>query len=260
MSTIILPLSIKTHCSHCLFPHVRQARWKFREYNELPHLFRRRCHSSYPFADRYLAQFPRESQAILARFVSFIAGSIAGVLLLASLADPDLFLHFELTPGRNTLFYIGVFGAVLAVARGMVPDERLVFEPEVLLEAVVHHTHYCPPEWSERGFHSAEVNVEFAKLYDLKLAIFVREVLSVLVTPFVLAWALPRSAEDVVDFFREVSVCRRKRWRSLLTEILDYSSLDSTLYMSIDLGTCAATRSSTSALRKGTMPQPKMRT
>lgn len=78
------------------------------------------------------------------------------VLVLASVIDPDLFVHFEITPQRNTLFYIGVFGAILAGARAMVPDERVVFEPEVLLEAVIHHTHYCPEDWRGK-FHSAEV-------------------------------------------------------------------------------------------------------
>ena len=41
------------------------------------------------------------------RFVSFIAGSFAAVLILASVLDPDIFLHFEITPGRTVLFYIG---------------------------------------------------------------------------------------------------------------------------------------------------------
>lgn len=180
------------------------ARWKFREYNELPHLFRRRLHSSYPYAERYVQQFPKERTAIIARFVSFIAGSFVAVLILASVLDPDVFVHFEITPQRNTLFYIGVFTAILAASRAAVPDERLVFEPEVLLQAVVHHTHYCPPEWKDR-FHSSEVNADFASLYKLKLSIFVTELLSVIVTPFILCLSLPKSAPSIVDFFREVS-------------------------------------------------------
>lgn len=47
--------------------YTQLARWKFREFNELPHLFRRRCHNSYPFAQRYIDQFPKERIAIVAR-------------------------------------------------------------------------------------------------------------------------------------------------------------------------------------------------
>lgn len=181
------------------------ARWKFREFNELPHIFRRRCHNSYPYAQRYIDQFPKERIAIIARFVSFVAGSFTAVLLLASVLDPDLFVHFDISPQRNVLFYIGVFGAILAVSRAMVPDEQQVFEPEVLLRAVIEYTHYLPEHWKHR-FHSADVHAEFGTLYRLKISIFVSELLSVLFTPFVLWKSLPRSAPAIIDFFREFTV------------------------------------------------------
>jgi autophagy-related protein 9 len=90
------------------------------------------------------------------RFISFVAGSFTAVLLLASVVDPDLFLHFDISSQRNVLFYIGVFGAITAVSRGLVPDEQQVFEPDVLLRGVIEHTHYLPEQWKGR-FHSAEV-------------------------------------------------------------------------------------------------------
>lgn len=45
------------------------AQWKFREFNELPHLFTRRLDESYPTANIYIAQFPNEKVAIVMRFV-----------------------------------------------------------------------------------------------------------------------------------------------------------------------------------------------
>ncbi|PWZ00040.1 APG9-domain-containing protein [Testicularia cyperi] len=185
--------------------YTQYARWKFREFNELPHLFRRRCHSSYAPAQKYIDQFPKEKTAIVARFVAFVAGSFTAVLLLASVIDPDLFLHFDITPQRNVLFYIGVFGAILAVARGMIPDDHLVFEPETVLREVIQHTHYLPEDWKGR-FHSAEVHTEFGQLYTLKIYIFVQELLSVITTPFVLWLSLPSCAPDLIDFFRKYTV------------------------------------------------------
>ncbi|PWN88153.1 APG9-domain-containing protein [Acaromyces ingoldii] len=181
------------------------ARWKFREFNELPHLFRRRCHESYPFAQRYLDQFPKERTAIVARFVSFIAGSFMAVLLLASVIDWDLVVHLYITPQYNVLFFITVFTAILAVSRGLVPDEQQTFEPEVLLQGVVERTHYLPEHWKGR-FHSTEVHADFGSLYQLKISIFVSELLSVIVTPFVLYKSLPKSAPAIIDFFREFTV------------------------------------------------------
>lgn len=100
---------------------------------------------------------------MLGRFVAFVAGSFAAVLLVASLIDPDLFLHFEITPHRTVLFYLGVFGSVLAISRGMVPQENMVFDPEASLNEVVRWTHYLPVEW--RGqLHSQMVGFRLGLL------------------------------------------------------------------------------------------------
>ncbi|CBQ69197.1 related to ATG9-integral membrane protein required for Cvt and autophagy transport [Sporisorium reilianum SRZ2] len=185
--------------------YTQYARWKFREFNELPHLFRRRCHTSYAPASKYIDQFPKEKTAIVARFVAFVAGSFTAVLILASVIDPDLFVHFNITPQRNVLFYIGVFGAILAVSRGMIPDEHLVFEPEAMLREVIQHTHYLPEDWKGR-FHSAQVHQAFGQLYTLKIYIFVQELLSVVTTPFVLWLSLPGCAPELIDFLRAYTV------------------------------------------------------
>uniref|UniRef100_V5EFQ0 Autophagy-related protein 9 n=2 Tax=Kalmanozyma brasiliensis (strain GHG001) TaxID=1365824 RepID=V5EFQ0_KALBG len=185
--------------------YTQYARWKFREFNELPHLFRRRCHTSYAPASKYIDQFPKEKTAIVARFVAFVAGSFTAVLILASVIDPDLFVHFNITPQRNVLFYIGVFGAILAASRGMIPDEHLVFEPEAMLREVIQHTHYLPEDWKGR-FHSAQVHQAFGQLYTLKIYIFFQELLSVVTTPFVLWLSLPSCAPDLIDFLRKYTI------------------------------------------------------
>ncbi|KAI0647440.1 APG9-domain-containing protein [Trametes meyenii] len=181
------------------------AQWKFREFNELPHLFKRRLNESYPIASMYIGQFPNEKVTLIVRFVAFIAGSFAAVLLLASVVDPDLFLHFEITPHRTVLFYITVFGSMLAVARGMIPEENRVFDPEELMREVVQYTHYMPDEWKDE-LHSKKVHAEFGQLFQMKVVVFAHELLSVILTPFVLWYSLPPCAAAIVDFFREFTV------------------------------------------------------
>ncbi|KAG2019964.1 autophagy-type protein 9 [Coprinopsis cinerea AmutBmut pab1-1] len=181
------------------------AQWKFREFNELPHIFTRRLDESYPLANVYMGQFPNEKMTILMRFVAFIAGSFAAVLLLATLIDPDIFLNFEITPHRTVLFYLGVFGGILTVARGMIPEENRVFDPELLMNEVIAYTHYMPDDWKGE-LHSKRVNQEFGELFKMKLLIFIQEIVSVVTTPFVLWFSLPDCAPAIVDFFREFTV------------------------------------------------------
>lgn len=181
------------------------AEWKMRELNELYHFFERRLRMSYPAASRYVNQFPREKTAVVLRFVAFVAGSFAAVLGIISLVDPELFLGFEITHDRTVLFYIGVFGTILAVSRSMIPDDTLVYDPEATMRHVAEYTHYLPAEW-EGKLHTEQVKTEFAALYDLKIMTILRELVSVVLAPFILWYSLPNSCDRIVDFFREYSV------------------------------------------------------
>jgi autophagy-related protein 9 len=181
------------------------AEWKFREFNELPHLFRERLNMSHPYATHYIDQFPKVKMEMISRAVAFIAGSLATVLALASLIDSENFLGFEITPDRTVLFYLGILGSIWAFARGSISEENTVFNPEFALRNVIEYTHYQPDHWQDR-FHSFEVKVEFSELYKVKLMIFLEEILSILTTPFVLFLSLPRSSDYIIDFFREFTI------------------------------------------------------
>ncbi|KIJ10518.1 hypothetical protein PAXINDRAFT_85915 [Paxillus involutus ATCC 200175] len=181
------------------------AQWKFREFNELSHLFTRRLDESYPLANIYIGQFPNEKMTIIMRFVAFIAGSFAAVLVLASVIDPESAIHFEVTPHRTIIFYITVFASILGVARGMIPEENRVFDPELLVTEVIQYTHYMPDEWKDQ-LHSKQVHQEFGELFALKIVIFLQEIISVVTTPFVLWFSLPPCAPAIVDFFHDFTV------------------------------------------------------
>jgi autophagy-related protein 9 len=88
----------------------------------------------------------------------------------------------------------------------MVPDPHLIIDPETLLMDVVADTHYLPNEWRGAGLHSDNVFREFSNLFEYRLVLFVQELLSIILAPFVLAISLPPCAAGIVDFFREFTV------------------------------------------------------
>ncbi|KAL6702985.1 autophagy protein atg9 [Coniothyrium glycines] len=181
------------------------AQWKFREFNELPHLFNRRRNMAYPFANLYLAQFPKDKTEQISSFVAFVAGAFAFVLVAFTLLESELFLNFEITPGKTAIFWIGILGTVYRIARGSSPQEDQVTDPSFYLSHVIYHTHYEPDSWQDR-LHTDEVRAEFAKLYQPKILIFAEEILSMVITPFLLIFRLPQCSERIVDFFREFSI------------------------------------------------------
>ncbi len=181
------------------------AQWKFREFNELFHIFQKRLNISHEYASKYVSQFPNDKTMQVSRFVSFVAGSFAAVLALASVIDPDLFLGFEITHDRTVLFYLGVFGTLVAISRSLVPEDTYVFDPEASLKQVIEYTHYQPPDWVGK-MHSYETKQEFSALYEYKFVIFFEEILSVLLTPLILWFSLPLCSEKIIEFVRDFTV------------------------------------------------------
>lgn len=178
----------------------RIAKWKFREFNEVPHYFHERLNRSHTKAVAYMDGFPKAKLAIVARFVTFISGSFAAVLALAAWLDEDLLLNFYITPGRSGLFYIGLFGAILAIGRALTPDPYAAYDPKGMMEAVARETHFLPPEW-QSNLHADEVRREFSNLFQLKILLFVQEIMGIFWTPWILLTKMPENADRIVDFF-----------------------------------------------------------
>jgi len=103
------------------------------------------------------------------------------------------------------LFYITVFASILGVARGMIPEENRVFDPELLMTEVIQYTHYMPDEWKDQ-LHSKQVHQEFGELFTVKIVLFLQEIVSVITTPFVLWFSLPPCAPALIDFFHDFTV------------------------------------------------------
>ncbi|KAJ3372258.1 autophagy protein atg9 [Allomyces arbusculus] len=182
------------------------ARWKFRELNEVPHLFERRLVQAHDPTLEYLSQFPSERTSIIARLVSFLLGSVGGVMLVFTVLYPDLLLHLEITPERTPVFWLGLIGSVLAVTRGMrTPDAAAAYDPERRLHEVVAHTHYCPPRWAAKPY-AESVRAEVAGLFPPRPALYVNELVGLFVAPLVLGWTLPMRARQVVDFLFDHTV------------------------------------------------------
>lgn len=160
---------------------------------------------SHPFASRYLEQFPKIKMTHFASFVAFVSGAIVSVLAVAALLDPELFLNFEVTPERTVLFYIGTLGTLWAFMNGSIPDDTTVISPEYALRNVIEYTRYMPSHWEDK-LHSDEVRREFETLYQLKVMVFLNELLSIIFTPLVLWRNLLECSDQIIDFFREFTI------------------------------------------------------
>lgn len=181
------------------------ARWKLREFNELPHIFNTRLTNSYRKAKKYMDQFHNDRLAVIARFISFVFGSFLVILAVMTIINEELLLKFELSSGRTVIWYIGLFGVLLAISKSFIPDENSPFEPVQTFNDVAEYTHYIPGHWRNK-IHTEQVKNEFGELFQYKLVVLLNEIMGIILTPFVLWFSLPSSSYQIVDFFREFTI------------------------------------------------------
>lgn len=187
-------------------PH---ALWILREFNEMPHNFDRRIYSAVRPAERFLRLFPSPVPLVLARGAAFILGGLVAVLLVFGLVDDSVLLHVRVWD-RNLLWYFAVLSAGLAASRALIPppEEEFVFtSPNAHMRRTAALTHFLPEEW-RRNSSSYDVRDKFSAMIPFRLALLLRELVSVICVPYVLAVVLPRYADDVAKFFYDNTVTR----------------------------------------------------
>eukprot|EP00475_Leptophrys_vorax_P009260 TRINITY_DN16126_c0_g2_i1.p1 TRINITY_DN16126_c0_g2~~TRINITY_DN16126_c0_g2_i1.p1 ORF type:complete len:521 (+),score=120.48 TRINITY_DN16126_c0_g2_i1:292-1854(+) len=179
------------------------ARWLMREFNELPHVFGARIDSSetHTLAQQFIKQFPNFVLAMIGRLVSYISGSIVGVLLaVLAFGRASVLTNLHLFE-KTFLWHLLFFSSILALSRAVSEAEPSTKDPEEVMVELYSKTHYFPDRWKNRC-HNHEVLHEFSSLYELRLVIFLREMVSIVLTPFALLFILPNRSAAILDFIQ----------------------------------------------------------
>ncbi|KAA8543357.1 hypothetical protein F0562_021148 [Nyssa sinensis] len=179
------------------------SKWIFREFNEVDHLFKHRINSSVVHASDYLKQFPSPIISIVAKFISFVSGGFAAIMIIIAFLEESL-LEGHIF-GRNLFWYAAVFGTITAISRAAVSDELLVLDPHGAMSLVVQHTHYMPKRW--RGKENTEIVwMEFETLFQYTGMMLLEEMASIFLTPYLLIFVVPKRVDDILQFIADFTV------------------------------------------------------
>lgn len=175
------------------------GRLYLRHFNELDHELSARLNRAYRPASKYMSMFTSPLVTVIAKNIAFIFGSIFAVFLILTFYDED-FLTVE-----HVFMIMTVSGSVAAICRSLVPDENLVWCPESLLTAVLAHTHYRPDSWQGQA-HTQTTRTQVAQLFQYRAVHLLEELMSPLLTPYILCFQLRYKALDIVDFYRNFTI------------------------------------------------------
>jgi len=177
-------------------PH---GRLYLRHFNEMDHEFQSRLSKAYLPATKYMNGFMSPIMTIFARNIAFFAGALLAVLLGLSFYDQDVLT------AENVISFMAVLGIIIKICAGFIPDEYLVFCPELLMKQILSNSHYIPEEWKGRA-HTNQVRDEFSRLFQYKFIYLLEELLSAILTPFVLCFDIRHKSLQIIDFFRNFTV------------------------------------------------------
>lgn len=183
------------------------AKWTFREFNELPHLFERRLGPSYNAAETYVGLFgTSEIVAAIGRILVFIGGSLGAVLFAFAAINDAILLHVKIADW-NLLWYAGVFGMLYSGGKVMIPDAKaepksarnLFAEIDQALMEVAKHTHHYPDTWKGRGWDQATYKI-ICSMFQYKSRLLISEIISLILAPYILCVSLAMCAETICEF------------------------------------------------------------
>lgn len=175
-----------------------EARWYFREFNEMPHVLDERLRVSSKYATRYIEQFPPGPLDGIARSMAFIVGAIVVWLLIVSAINEHALLMLNFSPGKTILWWITLLSAVWVLCRNMLKEQH-VFSPTNALEIVQVLVKKLPPNFIPSA-GTKEVLGQFRKLFSLRITQLLLEFLGVLITPWILYYRVRHRSDDIVDF------------------------------------------------------------
>ncbi|XP_072297788.1 autophagy-related protein 9B [Eucyclogobius newberryi] len=175
------------------------GRLYLRHFNELDHELHGRLGRGYKATSKYMNSFTSPLLTVLAKNVAFFSGSVLAVLIALTVYDEDVLTV------QHILTAITVLGVVITVTRSFIPDEHMVWCPEQLLQCVLAHIHYMPDHWRGHA-NKSETRDEVAQLFQYKAVFILEELLSPIVTPFILIFHLRNKSLEIIDFFRNFTV------------------------------------------------------
>lgn len=175
----------------------RMARWKFREFNELPHVFEERLKQGEDHAREYVNQFPSKYLDIFSKFLVFVLSSFLITVLFMGLFNAQLFT-------KDVVWWITMFGTIIAISRVFISDTNQKY-PHENIEKLANVIHYIPPEW-EINAHKEYVFKSFLRLFEYRVITLLKEIVGVILSPFMLWFVLAQNANEIVRFFKDCTV------------------------------------------------------
>lgn len=163
------------------------SKWKLKYYNELKHDYQDRMNISSKYAKDYLSQFSSRVNETIIRFIIFIFSSIFIVFLFLSLYNEHILLSLNVTKSRPVLWYMGIFGSIIAIGRSINTASKIDKLDRVdKYKSLLCYNKFIYFNVAEDNDFLKQSNLK--KYYEYQLVTLLKECFSVVLVPFFLIY------------------------------------------------------------------------
>lgn len=164
----------------------------FREYNEYQHIFDIRINKSLEFAKIYSERINSNVMNVVLECTSFVIGAFLFLLLCISFFD-DIAMTQITIFGHNLLYYFTSFSAILAWLKyyGISTESNSTDTLESVLDILQYNIRY-----------KFTCSTSFNDLYQSKIIIFIREILSTIMLPYIFIFHVTIKAHALSTYIK----------------------------------------------------------
>lgn len=179
-----------------------REKWRLRYYNELQHEYDERIRIIEKISSEYIRLFKNKIVIILFRLLIFLLSSILLVLVFLSIINDRILVNLIIFPNKPVLWVIGILAPLIALFRNYMNYEKKRSPQDVLDDLSQHTLIY---EEVIDNAHRSWVYKKISKNFTFKGLIFLKDIISITLTPFSL-WKISYYSENILEEILHITV------------------------------------------------------
>ena len=175
----------------------KQALWKYRYYNELPHEFNKRLQLVIKDCNSYINQFKNEYITFISKLVIFVLSSFFVILLSLSLMNDKILIYLTVLSNKSVFWIMGIFASVITILK---TNNLASEEPKYYMKQISKNL-YISNDFVNNS-NLIENKNDFINDYQYKINILFKDIVYTILTPFRL-WILANNTDEIIYYINK---------------------------------------------------------
>ena len=197
----------------------RNAEWKYRYYNELPHDFDIRLNKIDTNVKKYISQFKNDYINSISKLIVFVCSSFFILLIILSLINDKILIHITIFNNKSILWLISILASIITIFKR---NNVNIEDPKIYMNEISKLL-YLNTTFLEKS--NNDIKQLFIKDYQYKIIIIIKDIIYTIITPFRL-WLLANNIDNIINFINanisddEFNTCKISEFNEELCESL----------------------------------------